>query len=109
MTGDTGVRVVLCTAPAEGEVARDLSHALVQAGLAACVNRVPGAHSVYRWEGKVCDDAETLLIIKTTADRLPALIDRLTELHPYEVPEIIAIPVTGGAARYLEWVRSERE
>ena len=80
---------------------------LVQAGeegLAACVNRVAGVRSTYRWDGKLCDDAEVLLLIKTLETRFEALEARIRALHPYEVPEIIALPVVAGSTGYLDWV-----
>lgn len=99
---DPTVQVVLCTCPADA--AQALSRALVGERLAACVNITAGLTSVYRWQGAVTEDAETLLVIKTAADRLGALQARLTELHPYEVPEILALDVAAGAAPYLAWV-----
>jgi periplasmic divalent cation tolerance protein len=74
--------------------------------LAACVNRVPGISSTYRWQGAVTTEREELLLIKTTARRFEALKSRLLELHPYEFPELIAIPVERGHDAYLEWVRA---
>jgi periplasmic divalent cation tolerance protein len=97
--------LVLCSCP-DGEVAARLAEALVEARLAACVNRVAGAVSCYRWEGRVQQDSEALLIIKTTAERLAALTARIRELHPYELPEVVAVPVVGGLEDYLEWVRA---
>jgi periplasmic divalent cation tolerance protein len=105
-SSDPEVRVVLVTAPDE-ETGRRLGGALVEERLAACVNVVPGIHSLYRWEGKVQDDAELLLVVKTRADRIEALAARVCELHPYELPEILALPAVGGSEAYLEWVRAE--
>ena len=102
MAAAKGVRVLLCTAP-PGK-ASEIAHSLVEARLAACVNLVPGLRSVYRWKGAVCDDPETLLIIKTTDDRQTALARRLTELHPYEVPELLSLPPGAGLTSYLSWV-----
>ena len=99
-------RVVFVTAP-PNEVAEKLAKALVGERLAACVNLVPGLRSIYRWKGEVCDEGETLLIIKTQAARLDALMRRVKELHPYEVPEIIALPVVEGHEPYLKWVKEE--
>ncbi|MCH7493238.1 divalent-cation tolerance protein CutA [bacterium] len=98
------VVVVLCTFP-EGEGAGVAARALVERGLAACVNILPGATSVYRWKGEVEEAAESLLLIKSTPERLPALTAALAKLHPYDVPEIIALPVAGGSPAYLDWVR----
>ncbi|HTR52881.1 MAG TPA: divalent-cation tolerance protein CutA [Kofleriaceae bacterium] len=78
---------------------------LVEEGLAACVNVLPGARSIYRWKGAVCDDSEALAIIKTTSERQDAVIARLVALHAsYELPEAIVLPVAGGHAPYLEWL-----
>lgn len=98
------VILAFSTCPDEASAAL-LARTLVEERLATCVNRVGGLRSVYIWEGRLQDDAESLLIIKTTADRLAALQSRLAALHPYELPELIAIPVVGGNERYLEWVR----
>lgn len=95
--------VVCCSCPDEASAGR-LAEALVDERLAACVTRLPGATSVYRWEGSVQRDPEVLLIIKTTAGRLANLTARIEALHPYEVPEVIAVPVAGGSERYLSWV-----
>ena len=73
--------------------------------LAACVNQLPGVQSTYRWQGAISSDTEVLLLIKTTAACLPALQARLLELHPYELPELIAVPVALGHEAYLQWVR----
>lgn len=97
--------VVLCSCP-EGDSAAQLASALVEARLAACVNRVPGLVSTYRWEGEVQQSDEVLLLIKTTRERLPALSTQIRALHPYELPEIIAVPVLGGLEEYLDWVRA---
>jgi periplasmic divalent cation tolerance protein len=106
MTAPTDVVVVLVTAPGP-EKAAEIARALVEERLAACGNVVPGLRSIYRWEGKVHDDAEALLVLKTTRARFEALRDRVLALHPYEVPEVIALPVEAGSARYLAWVAGE--
>ncbi|HSQ08203.1 MAG TPA: divalent-cation tolerance protein CutA [Chromatiaceae bacterium] len=98
------VLIVLCTCP-DADVAGRIATALVSEGLAACVNALPGVTSVYLWEGSVQTDTEVQLLIKTTAARLPALTDRVRALHPYELPEVIAVPVTGGLPDYLQWVQ----
>jgi periplasmic divalent cation tolerance protein len=103
---ETGVRVVLITVP-DADTATGLGRALVEARLAACVNVVPGVRSLYRWEGKVQDDAELLLVVKTRADRIAALAARVRELHPSELPEILALSAVGGSEAYLDWVRTE--
>lgn len=97
--------VVLCTCP-EGDAAEALARALVAEGLAACVNRLPGVVSNFRWEGRVEEERETLLLIKSTRAHLDALSARIRALHPYELPEVVAVPVTGGLEAYLDWVQS---
>ena len=99
------VIIAFSTCPDEA-TARRLAEALVTERLAACVNRVAGATSTYFWDGRLQDDAEILLIIKTTAARLTELEARLTALHPYELPELVVLPVAGGNERYLQWVRT---
>ncbi|MBI4605452.1 MAG: divalent-cation tolerance protein CutA [Planctomycetes bacterium] len=94
--------VVLCTCPpAEAE---RLAGLLVEKGLAACVNVVPGLTSVYRWEGKVCRDPESLLVIKCPRRGVEVLTEALVEAHPYDVPEVIALKVKDGNRAYLDWV-----
>ena len=102
------VHVVLVTAP-DAEAAARIGRALVEEGLAACANLVPGVRSIYRWQGAVHDDPEVLLILKTRAALSAALAERVRALHPYELPEVIALPVTGGSEPYLDWVRSASE
>jgi len=98
--------VVLVTTPTP-EVAADLARALVVARLAACGNVLPGVRSIYRWEGKVCDEQEALLVLKTTRGRLEALRDEVLRRHPYQVAEVLALPVEAGSAAYLDWVRAQ--
>jgi periplasmic divalent cation tolerance protein len=95
--------VVLVTAP-DLKAARRLADALVGERLAACVTAVPGARSTYRWKGKVERAREVVLMIKTRASLAKRLERRVRELHPYEVPEILALPVASGEARYLRWI-----
>ena len=97
------VIVVFSTFPSEDKAA-DIARTLVSEGLAACANLVPPVRSIYRWQGEICDERETLAILKTTRERFDALRDRLVTLHPYEVPEVIALPVEAGHAPYLDWV-----
>lgn len=96
------MRVVLCNCPtaAAGKIAR----ALVQRRLAACVNAIPGVVSTYEWDGRVCEDEETTLVIKTRSELFDALCAAVVELHPYEVPEIIALPILEGHRPYLDWL-----
>jgi periplasmic divalent cation tolerance protein len=102
------LHVVLVTAP-DAEVGARIGRALVEEGLAACANLVPGIRSIYRWEGAVHDDAEVLLIVKTRAALSSALAARVRALHPYRLPEVLALPVAGGSEPYLDWVRSAAE
>lgn len=93
----------LCTCPDPASAAR-IADALVGERLAACVNVLPGVQSVYRWQGQVERASEVLLLIKTTQARLEALSARLVELHPYELPEVIAVDIAGGLPGYLAWI-----
>ncbi|TVR60970.1 MAG: divalent-cation tolerance protein CutA [Gemmatimonadales bacterium] len=100
------VRVVLVTAP-DTEVAAGIAGALVSEGLAACGNVLPGLTSIYRWEGEIHRDPEALLVLKTQKGRVEALIRRIGELHPYDVPEVLSLAVEEGLPAYLSWVESE--
>ena len=95
--------VVLCTLP-EQEIAARIAGILVQEQLAACVNIIPGLTSVYRWKDAVHQDNEVLLLIKSTAAIYPQLEQRIQALHPYELPEIIAVPIQTGQADYIQWI-----
>lgn len=97
--------IVLTTVNPEFD-ARALAHALVEAQLAACVNIVERVHSVYRWEGRVHDDAEQLLIVKTSDVRLDALREELLSRHPYDVPEFVVIRLDGTSDAYGAWLLS---
>lgn len=100
----TDLVVVYLTAP-DAEVAGRIGRTLVEEGLAACCNLVPGVRSIYRWEGELHEDAEVLLIVKTRAALVDALAARVVAVHPYTLPEVIALPVIAGLAPYLDWVR----
>lgn len=95
--------LVYCTCPDDPSAAA-LATALVDNRLAACVSRLPGLTSTYRWQGEVCNDTEILLLIKTTRARFAALEAAVCELHPYDVPELIAVPIECGHAPYLDWL-----
>jgi uncharacterized protein involved in tolerance to divalent cations len=101
MTEETMIVLTTCG----NDDARALAHALVERRAAACVNAVSKVASTYRWKGKVQQDQETLLIIKTTATRLGAVEGTIRELTKYEVPELIAVPIVAGGADYLAWLR----
>jgi periplasmic divalent cation tolerance protein len=98
--------LVLVTCPDE-DTAGSIAHALVDERLAACVNVTAQVRSIYRWQGKVEDARERLLIVKARSDRLKALAERLVELHPYEVPELLVLPIEQGLDAYLDWIRVE--
>ena len=95
--------LILTTLPADHE-AGAFAQALVDAHLAACVNLLPVMESVYRWEGRVQRDRERQLILKTSRDRVAALWARVRELHPYDVPEFIVLPIVDGNDAYLQWI-----
>jgi periplasmic divalent cation tolerance protein len=95
--------VALSTAPSADKAA-EIARTLVEERLAACVNILPAVRSIYRWKGELCDDAEALCVIKTRADRVEALRERLIALHPYEVPELIVLDVVSGHTPYLAWI-----
>lgn len=101
----TGPLVALSTV-ATAEDAERIARSLVEKGLAACVNVVPGLVSFYRWQGRVERDAEVLLVIKTRGERFDALKAALLAEHPYEVPELVAFPIAAGHERYLEWLEA---
>ena len=96
-------RIVLCTAGST-EQAAEIGRALVERRLAACVNVVGGIRSIYRWKGQVEDEAEALLVIKTHAARVEALRGAVRELHSYETPELIVLPIIDGDPDYLSWL-----
>lgn len=95
--------VVLSTCDSE-EKAAEIAKALVEARLAACVNILPGARSVYRWQNQVEEAREWLLIVKSRRDLFPELRSRLAEVHTYEVPEVVALPIVDGSESYLAWL-----
>ena len=95
--------IVFVTTPTV-EDGRKIARILVNKKLAACVNILPGITSIYTWEGEICDDGEILLIIKTRADLFDRLFATVDKEHPYEVPEVIAMPLTAGTADYLHWI-----
>jgi len=100
------VLLVYCTCP-DATSADTVATALVDERLAACVTTLPHARSTYRWQGRVEHADEQLLLIKTTRARLPALTARVQALHPYELPEVLAVEPAGGLAPYLDWVADE--
>jgi len=95
--------VIHCTCPDDASAAA-IATALVDARLAACVQRLPGLRSTYRWNGRIEDATEVLLLIKTAADRVGDVFAQVSRLHPYEVPELIALDVRDATPAYLDWV-----
>ena len=100
------VFLILSTCP-DADTAQRLARILVEERLAACVSLLPGAVSTYRWQGRVEQATEVQLLAKTPADRRDALTARLAELHPYELPEILAVETAAGLPAYLDWVTAE--
>jgi periplasmic divalent cation tolerance protein len=99
----TDAMLVFTTLPSADKGA-ELARALVEERLAACANLIPAVRSIYRWEGKIHDENEVLVLIKTRAENIERLKARILELHPYEVPEVLAVPVESGYHAYLEWI-----
>lgn len=99
----SGFSVVFVTAGSEQEASR-VGRTLVEERLAACANIVPRIRSIYRWKGDLCEEEEVLLIMKTRSSLFPSLMKRVMELHSYEVPEIVAVPLGAGLPAYLDWV-----
>ena len=99
-------RLVFCTCP-DTTTAQMLAHQMVELRLAACVNLLPPMQSVYRWQGQVEQAEEVQLLAKTCADRLEALTAAIVQLHPYELPEILALTPSAGLPAYLDWIRAE--
>lgn len=102
---ETNYLMIFCTVP-DTKSAESIASALVSEQLAACCNIIQNVRSVYSWKNEICDDTELLLVIKTTVDAYDNLEAKITELHPYEVPEILAIPIYRGSKDYLNWVDS---
>lgn len=99
--------LLACSTCPDTQTASAIARALVEERLAACVSHLPGLASTYRWQGAVESASEVLLLIKTTADRVEALSARLRELHPYELPELVAVEVRAGLPDYLAWVAAQ--
>jgi periplasmic divalent cation tolerance protein len=104
---DDRALLVLVTAPASDDVAAKLAKGLVEARLAACVSIIAGLRSIYRYEGAIHDDAELQLLIKTREGRFDALVAWVQTHHPYDVPEIVALPIERGGAAYLAWLHDQ--
>jgi periplasmic divalent cation tolerance protein len=100
-----GLVIIFVTAASEQEAA-SISRALVEEGLAACANIIPQIRSIYRWEGKIWDEKEALIIIKSREDLFERIRSRVKELHSYEVPEITAVNLDKGDSAYWQWIES---
>lgn len=98
--------IVFVTVPGLREGTR-ISRAILTSRLAACVNVIPAIQSIYKWDGKIVQEKEAMLVLKTTRPQYQKLERKIKELHPYEVPEIIAIPLICGSSQYVEWVTRE--
>jgi len=99
--------IVVLTTVASDEEAVKLVRELLDRRLIACGTLFPGARSLYRWQGKMADEQEVVLLLKSRSGRLDSLRAAFAELHPYKVPELLAIPVEGGLEKYLDWINSE--
>lgn len=100
---DNEYLVVLVTAPGEDK-ASEMAHSLLEDGLCACINITPKIRSVYKWQGNIVDEEESLLIIKTKKELFEDLKERIINIHPFDVPEVIALPIAEGSKRYLDWI-----
>ena len=100
--------IILCTVDSE-ELGEKIAADLVESRQVACVNIIPGIRSIYRWEGKLCRDAEYLLVIKSVAGKFDDVRERIRQLHTYQLPEVIAVPIADGDAEYLQWLRDAVE
>jgi len=102
----TEVRMVFVTVP-EPTTAAELTRQLLSEDLVACGNILDGVRSIYRWEGEICDESEVLLILKTVKHAVDRVKQRVVELHPYDCPEVLAVPVSEGHEDYISWVREQ--
>jgi periplasmic divalent cation tolerance protein len=102
----TDALIVFSTFATEDDAAR-ITRVLVEERLIACANLLPGARSIYRWQGQVADEREVVALMKTRKQDWPALMARLHELHPYQTPECLAVRIAAGAPRYMEWLESQ--
>ena len=100
-------KIVVFSTASSAEEAEKIARVLVEEHLAACVNILPGARSVYRWKGAIESSSEWMLLIKSSRERFDRLSARLEKLHSYEVPEVVALPVVDGSSNYLNWLEAE--
>lgn len=101
--------IVIFVTASSPEEAQKIAHTLVEEKLAACVNVLSPVQSIFRWQNQLCNEQETLLILKTASSKANAVIERVQHLHSYDVPEVIALPIITGSREYLNWVQSEIE
>jgi periplasmic divalent cation tolerance protein len=99
--------MVVLTTTDSAEMAQQIASALVEARAASCVSIVPGVRSIYRWEGKICNEGELLLMIKTTEDKYEGVRSLIRRLHSYQTPEIIALSIAAGDPDYLNWLTEQ--
>jgi periplasmic divalent cation tolerance protein len=99
--------LVVITTVSNADEAASLVRGLLERRLIACGTMIPGARSIYRWEGKISDESEIVILLKTRSAILHALEQAFAELHPYKVPELLALPATGGLEKYMAWINSE--
>jgi periplasmic divalent cation tolerance protein len=99
--------MVVMTTVASADEAVTLIRTLLERRLIACGQIIPGVRSLYRWNGKIADESEVIVYLKTRAARMDSLEVAFAELHPYKVPELLALPVTAGLSKYLSWINSE--
>jgi uncharacterized protein involved in tolerance to divalent cations len=101
-------KIGFMTVPSK-ELGEKIADALVEQHLVACVNIIPQITSIYRWKGQVCKESELLCIMKTTEDKIKVVIQKVRELHSYEVPEIIFLPIESGLPAYLQWIQDQTQ
>ena len=89
------------------ELAEKIAHSIVSEGIAACVNIVPGIRSIYQWKDEICDDSELLLLIKSSGENFESVCSRIRQLHTYDTPEVIAVPIKEGDPDYLNWLHAQ--
>jgi len=104
---DEKMVVVIYSTTDDIENANKIAHSLVEEKLVACVNIIPKIESVYRWQGKIEEDSECVLIAKTTDKNVDKTIQKIKELHPYDLPDIVVLPIIGGLKEYLNYVKDE--
>ncbi len=99
--------VVIFVTTSSKDEAKAIAEALVSLNLVACANILDSVQSIFRWEGKLCEENEVLMVLKSVKSRLEQVVQKVRQLHSYDLPEIIALPIVGGSEDYLKWVESE--